>query len=243
MSQKSEKLRRQVEAPKGRMDFMESNAAWYAAERDVHNRAILDATAERNAEHRRAKRAERAVHTWRNIAYAAMVTAIIVEIVAICAIRAAGADTSSTPPVTASAPEVTTISSICAAPEEPKIDAADAVLPADKLRVIENATVTHYCICEKCCGKTPDHPAYGITASGRAAVPGTTVAVDPNVIPMGAEVLVDYGDGELHRYRADDTGGAVKGNHIDLCVAAHEEALQLGRRTATVYWVAPEEVA
>lgn len=46
----------------------------------------------------------------------------------------------------------------------------------------------------------------------------------------------------LRRYRAEDTGGAVKGNHIDLCVGSHAEALQLGRRTATVYWVDPEEV-
>ena len=236
MSQKNEKLRRQVDVLKGRMDIMERNAAWYAAERDVHNKAILDATAERNAEHRRAKRAERAVHTWRNIAYAAMVTAIIVEIVAICAIRAAGADMSSAPSVTAEAPEVMTVSSIRAAPEEPKIDVASNSMPEDKLHVIENVAITHYCICEKCCGKTPDHPAYGITASGRAAVPGTTVAVDPNVIPLGAEVLVDYGDGELHRYRADDTGSAVTGAHIDLCVGSHQEAIQLGVRTATVMW-------
>ena len=63
------------------------------------------------------------------------------------------------------------------------------------------------------------------------------------MIPLWADVLVDYGDGAgLRRYRAEDTGGAVKGNHIDLCVGSHAEALQLGRRTATVYWVT-EEVA
>lgn len=102
---------------------------------------------------------------------------------------------------------------------------------------IDGVTVTHYCICEKCCGKTPDDPAYGITASGLRATPGVTVAVDPSVIPLGSDVLVDYGDGEIHYYRADDTGSAVKGNHIDLCVSSHEEALQLGVRTAIVYWV------
>ena len=46
---------------------------------------------------------------------------------------------------------------------------------------------------------------------------GSTVAVDPSVIPLGAELLVDYGDGAgLRRYRAEDTGGAVKGNHKEL---------------------------
>jgi 3D (Asp-Asp-Asp) domain-containing protein len=51
---------------------------------------------------------------------------------------------------------------------------------------------------------------------------------------------VDYGDGEIQYYRADDTGYGVDGNAIDLCVATHEEALELGRRIATVYFVPPE---
>lgn len=102
---------------------------------------------------------------------------------------------------------------------------------------IEHVTVTYYCICEKCCGKSPDDPAYGITASGLAATPGVSVAVDTSIIPLGADVLLDYGDGELHYMRADDTGAAVNGNHIDVCWGSHEEALQLGIREAAVYWV------
>ena len=53
---------------------------------------------------------------------------------------------------------------------------------------------------------------------------------------------MDYGDGELHYYRADDTGSGVGGNHIDLCVGSHQEALDLGVRVADVYWC-PQEVA
>ena len=105
---------------------------------------------------------------------------------------------------------------------------------------IDNVTVTHYCICQKCCGKSPDHPAYGITASGRYATPYVSVAVDPSVIPLGSDVLVDYGDGVIEYYRADDTGSGVGGKHIDLCVSDHEEARNLGVRTATVYVVPPE---
>lgn len=105
---------------------------------------------------------------------------------------------------------------------------------------LDSVTVTHYCICEKCCGKSPDHPAYGITASGRPAVPSVSVAVDRSIIPLGSDVLVDYGDGEIHYYRADDTGSGIKGNHIDLCVSSHEEALALGVRTATVYYIKEE---
>ncbi len=99
---------------------------------------------------------------------------------------------------------------------------------------IDDVTVTHYDCCLECCGKTD-----GITASGVRATPGVTVAVDPDVIPLGADVLVDYGDGELHYYRADDVGGAIKGNRIDLCVESHERADELGRRQATVWWVMP----
>ena len=101
-----------------------------------------------------------------------------------------------------------------------------------KANKIENVKVTHYCCCVKCCGK-----ADGITYSGVKATPGVTVAVDTSIIPLGSDVLVDYGDGIINYYRADDTGSAIKGNKLDLCVSSHQEAINLGVRTATVYWV------
>ena len=101
--------------------------------------------------------------------------------------------------------------------------------------IIENSTITHYCICQKCCGKDESHPAYGITASGREAEPYVSIAVDPLLIELGSIVYLDFGDGELLECRADDTGSAIAGSKIDLCVTSHEEALQLGVRTATVY--------
>jgi len=91
--------------------------------------------------------------------------------------------------------------------------------------------ITYYDACVLCCGN-----ADGITASGAKAVPYETCAVDPMVIPLGSVVLVDFGDGILRRYRAEDTGGAVEGNHIDVCVSSHEEALDLGVRRANVWW-------
>lgn len=101
-----------------------------------------------------------------------------------------------------------------------------------KANKIENCTVTHYDCCVLCCGKTD-----GITASGVKATPGVTVAVDTSIIPLGSDVLVDYGDGVINYYRADDTGSAIKGNKLDLCVSSHQEAINMGVRTATVYWV------
>lgn len=121
--------------------------------------------------------------------------------------------------------------------EEPQEDyeneKIEAALLARATR-LDDVTVTHYDVCLECCGKTD-----GITATGVRATPGVTVAVDPDVIPLESDVLVDYGDGEIHYYRADDVGGSVTGNHIDLCVGSHKEALALGRRTATVWWVMP----
>ena len=101
-----------------------------------------------------------------------------------------------------------------------------------KANKIEDVKVTHYCCCVKCCGK-----ADGITYSGVKATPGVTVAVDTSIIPLGADVLVDYGDGVINYYRADDTGSSIKGNELDLCVSNHQDAINLGVRTATVYWV------
>nr|DAG69110.1 MAG TPA: lytic transglycosylase [Caudoviricetes sp.] len=51
------------------------------------------------------------------------------------------------------------------------------------------------------------------TSTGAVATEGRTIAVDPNVIPYGTEVLID---GRV--YIAEDCGGAVKGNVIDIFV-------------------------
>lgn len=129
----------------------------------------------------------------------------------------------------------------CEAEDSRENENCEAALLARATK-IENVTVTHYCICEKCCGKKADEPGYGVTASGRTAAPGVSVAVDPKLIPLGSDVLVDYGDGVLHYYRADDTGGAVKGAHIDLCMESHEAALAAGvKKGVTLWWAAPEE--
>lgn len=101
-----------------------------------------------------------------------------------------------------------------------------------KANKIDDVKVSHYCCCVKCCGKDD-----GITYSGVKATPGVTVAVDTSIIPLGSDVLVDYGDGIINYYRADDTGSAIKGNELDLCVSSHQDAINMGVRTATVYWV------
>lgn len=125
-----------------------------------------------------------------------------------------------------------------AAPEAQAVEITAPAIPATAQR-IDNVKVTHYdAFCAKCCGKTD-----GITKSGRTAVPGYTVAVDRRTIPLGSTVWIDYNDGTgPHEYRADDTGGAIRGSRIDVCVSSHQTALNLGvRKGATVYYQAPAE--
>lgn len=98
--------------------------------------------------------------------------------------------------------------------------------------VLTDCTITYYC-CEArphICGT-----GTGITATGTPVTAGWTCAVDPSIIPYGSEVMVDYGD-SVAFYQAQDCGGDVQGNHIDLAVETHAEALKLGVVTATVYF-------
>lgn len=86
-------------------------------------------------------------------------------------------------------------------------------------------TITHYCACSRCCGKSD-----GVTATGTQATAGRTIAVDPKVIPLGTEVIIDG-----QSYIAEDTGGAIKGNKIDIFCESHEEAINRGRITREVF--------
>lgn len=88
-------------------------------------------------------------------------------------------------------------------------------------------TAFAYCPCIQCCGKED-----GITATGTQATPGRTIAVDPTVIPYGSRVVIDG-----HIYVAEDCGGTIKGNTIDVFHSTHQEALQWGIKyvNAVVY--------
>lgn len=68
------------------------------------------------------------------------------------------------------------------------------------------------------------------TATGTGVYKGIA-AVDPRVIPLGTRLYIDgYGSAI-----AADTGGAIKGNRIDLAFGSVAEALQWGRRSVTVH--------
>lgn len=85
--------------------------------------------------------------------------------------------------------------------------------------------LTFYCGCTIC------SEGYGTqTATGGTCVEGRTIAVDPTVIPYGTKIHIDgFGD-----FVAEDCGGAIKGNHIDIYVADHDRANSLGVQYANV---------
>lgn len=59
------------------------------------------------------------------------------------------------------------------------------------------------------------------------------VAVDPGVIPLGTRLFIPgYGYAI-----ADDIGGAIRGDKIDLAFDSHGDAMQFGRQRVTVYIV------
>lgn len=217
MSQKKEKYARSLAR---RMELLEARVWDIPWQSPGPDRRL-------SAARRRASRAEGDAAIWRVVAIAALLAAAAIILLAAFAMRP-----DAEPPAPDSAESLPTVR-VLAPLELPAEDREAQVMPwAHRL---EDCTVTYYDVCVECCGKTD-----GITYSGTQAIPYETCAVDPEVIPLGSTVTVDYGDGLLRQYRAEDVGGTVKGAHVDICVASHEESVELGRRTAVVYWVALE---
>lgn len=86
-------------------------------------------------------------------------------------------------------------------------------------------------------GKRPGDKYYGLTSSGTQVRPGV-VAVDPTVIPLGTKLYIKSLDKKWPDYGfavAEDTGGAIKGNKIDLYFEKAADAKKYGRRKVEVY--------
>lgn len=93
-----------------------------------------------------------------------------------------------------------------------------ATVQAKKISSMGLMKISFYCPCEIC------SEGYGrMTATQTHAKAGRTVAVDPDVIALGTKLLID---GEV--YIAEDVGGRVCGEHVDVFVDTHEETLEGG---------------
>lgn len=98
---------------------------------------------------------------------------------------------------------------------------------------------TAYDLSVASCGKRPGHPEYGVTKTGTRATAGRTVAVDPRVIPLGSTLYIKFPDEYKYlngRYIAEDTGGAVRGNIIDIFLGENEQETKIfGIQKVKVY--------
>lgn len=96
-------------------------------------------------------------------------------------------------------------------------------------RMIKNVSMTAY---------SSQEPGIGTrTASGTRVTEGRTIAVDPKVIPIGWWVYIEG----LGFRRAEDTGGAIKGNKIDVYYDSLSHAVNFGRKSRTVYVIGPSK--
>jgi uncharacterized protein YabE (DUF348 family)/3D (Asp-Asp-Asp) domain-containing protein len=104
--------------------------------------------------------------------------------------------------------------------------------------IINNVTLTAYANDLASTGKEKTDPGSGITYSGTTVMEGRTIAVDKNVIPIGWWVYIEG----IGFRRAEDTGGAIKGNKIDVYYESSDYANKFGlKRGYTVYVIGPKK--
>jgi len=80
------------------------------------------------------------------------------------------------------------------------------------------------------------------THLGTQVRPGI-IAVDPHVIPLGSKVFIQYADGHGEYATAEDTGGAIKGNRIDIAKWTVREAEKFGMQDVKVFVVSTPKTA
>lgn len=95
--------------------------------------------------------------------------------------------------------------------------------------------ITYYCPCTECSKEWGTKIAYPCT-DNHEAIAEHTIAVDPDVIPIGSVVMINgvY-------YKAEDVGSAVTGKTIDVYVSTHEEVIQNGLDYKDVFLVKMED--
>ena len=108
-----------------------------------------------------------------------------------------------------------------------------------------SSLVTAYCPCVICCAEhSAEHPNNAgtdfvqLTASGTVPTAGRTIAVDPDVIPIGSYVMIGSAV-----YVAEDTGSFIAGSDIDIFMGSHDLANAFGVKALEVTVYTPEHFA
>jgi 3D (Asp-Asp-Asp) domain-containing protein len=94
--------------------------------------------------------------------------------------------------------------------------------PVKQWRSLGVKRITHFCPCARC------GTGNGVTASGRTAQVGRTIAMHKSVAPLGAHIMING-----HEYVVDDRG--VGPGTVDIFVSSHSEAKKLGTYKAEIF--------
>ena len=102
----------------------------------------------------------------------------------------------------------------------------------------QELTYTQVLSC-KATAYTTQRQSWKKTATGTTARVGA-IAVDPKVIPYGTRMFIVSADGSITYgvATAEDCGGNIKGNRIDLFFDTYNECISFGVRTCDVYLLA-----
>jgi uncharacterized protein YabE (DUF348 family)/3D (Asp-Asp-Asp) domain-containing protein len=105
-------------------------------------------------------------------------------------------------------------------------------------QIMKNISLTAYTAGVASTGKRSGDAEYGVTFTGTHVTEGRTIAVDPNVIPLGWWVYIEGIGFRL----AEDTGSAIKGQKIDVYYESESYANRFGvKRGVTVYVIGPKK--
>jgi 3D (Asp-Asp-Asp) domain-containing protein len=120
-------------------------------------------------------------------------------------------------------------------PTPPEVDAVPVGPTRSKAKLIpppppaEVFEVTAYTAYEESTGKSPGHPAFGITASGKRVQAGVSAACPPSM-PFGTRIEIEgVGERVCH-----DRGAAITEGRIDVYMPELNDALEFGRKRLKV---------
>lgn len=119
-----------------------------------------------------------------------------------------------------------------------RLDKPDRGEPRGECRTME---VTAYDLSYQSCQKHPDHPEYGITASGEYVKEWYTVAAGPE-IPFGTQIYIPYFADKPNGgiFTVKDRGSGIDNEQIDVYMKDYDDCMEFGRRELEVYILGEE---
>ena len=120
----------------------------------------------------------------------------------------------------------------------PAVAASYLSVTSDVLTHVNSGQTLRYAraLTVKATAYTTERQSWKKTATGTIARVGA-IAVDPKVIPYGTRMYIVSSDGTITYgvATAEDCGGSIKGNRVDLFFDTYSECINFGVRSCTVY--------